>query len=96
VKDWTLSAIYSAQRGGALPTWLSLDPRIARDIGLKRGMRVTVLWEAFNLLDRPNRIVARDMLFDISGTQLRLNPLFRPTLEQTDSRTMQLAVRFSF
>jgi hypothetical protein len=96
VKDWTLSAIYSAQTGGELPKWMSLDPRIARDIGLKRGMRVTVLWEAFNLLDRPNRTFARDMLFGISGTRPRVNSLFGPTLEQIDSRSMQMAVRFSF
>ena len=96
VKDWTLSAIYTAQKGARPPAWISLDPRIARDIGLKRGTRVTVFWQAFNLLGRPNSAVASDMLFGLAGTQFLVDPLFGPALGQPDARAMQLAVRFSF
>jgi hypothetical protein len=95
VGDWTLSGVWTAQAGGRLPAWISLDPRIARDVELKAGARLTFFWEAFNLLDRPNTFAA-DMLFDTGGMPLQVNPLYGPALRQIDSRTMQVAVRFSF
>jgi hypothetical protein len=86
VEDWTLSGIYTAQSGRAstVPAWISIDPRIARDIDLRGGTRVTILWEAFNLMNRANRPV-RDPTFDALGAPLRV-----------DRRTTQMAVRFSF
>jgi len=86
VRDWTLSAIYTAQsRGGSsAPAWFSLDPRVARDIDLKRGTRVTLLWEAFNLLGRSNQTFW-DPTYDFLWTQPHI-----------DRRTTQVAARLSF
>lgn len=62
LEDWTLSGIFAFQTSGGR----SLDPRLARDIGLGGTRRVTLLWEAFNLLDsstvqmpRTHQIAAR-------------------------------------
>lgn len=86
VRDWTLSGIYTAQsgRGSSGPAWVSLDPRIARDIALKRGMRVTMLWEAFNLLGRSN-YTFWNPTYAFLGAQLRM-----------DRRATQVAARLSF
>jgi hypothetical protein len=46
LKDWTVSGVYAYQSSFGN----SLDPRIARDIDLANVLRVTLLWEAFNLL----------------------------------------------
>jgi outer membrane receptor protein involved in Fe transport len=79
-----------------LPASISFDPRIARDIRLGGDTRLTVIWEAFNLLNRPNYNVVNNVLYNVVGTQLRVNPLFGQTTGQTDPRIMQLAVKVSF
>jgi hypothetical protein len=86
VRDWTLSGIYTGQSGvgSSVPAWVSLDSRIARDIALKRGTRVTVLWEAFNLLDRSN-YTFWSPTYDVLTAQLRV-----------DGRRTQVAARLSF
>jgi outer membrane receptor protein involved in Fe transport len=78
-----------------LPASISFDPRIARDINLA-STRLTVIWEAFNLLNRPNYNSVNNTLYNLAGTQLRQNPQFGQTLTQTDPRIMQLAVKLSF
>jgi outer membrane receptor protein involved in Fe transport len=101
VSDWTLSAIYSAQSGvpfGELeiPAWVSVDPRIARDITLKGDMRVTLVWEAFNLLDHDNYLMLNDARYGLIGRPLQPSALFGDTIAWIEPRSMQLAVRFSF
>jgi hypothetical protein len=79
-----------------LPASISLDPRIARDIRFGDEMRLTLIWEAFNLLNRANYNVVNNVLYNVVGTQLRENTLFGQTTGQTDPRIMQLAVKLSF
>jgi hypothetical protein len=79
-----------------LPASVSLDPRIARDIRLGDEMRLTLIWEAFNLLNRANYNVVNNVLYNVVGTQLRENTLFGQTTGQTDPRIMQLAMKLSF
>jgi hypothetical protein len=78
-----------------LPASISLDPRIARDIGFG-DTRLTLIWEAFNLLNGANYNVVNNTLYNVVGTQLRQNPLFGQTTGQTDPRIMQLAVKLTF
>lgn len=78
------------------PAAVSLDPRIARDIRLGGNTRLTLIWEAFNLLNRANYNAVQQTLYNVVGSQLRQNPLFGQTLGQTDPRVMQLAVKLAF
>ena len=79
-----------------LPAWNSLDPRLARNIELKGKARVTLIWEAFNLLNRSNHTAVNDTMYLLVDTQLRVNPLFGQTLGWREPRVMQLAARVSF
>ena len=84
-----------------LPAAISLDPRIARDIAFSGTTRLTLIWEAFNLLNRANYNSVQQTLYNVfnqagAPTQLRQNPQFGQTLTQTDPRIMQLAVKLSF
>ena len=79
-----------------LSKWMSLDPRLARDIELKGDTRVTLMWEAFNLLNRPNHTAVNDTMYHLVETQLRANPLFGQALGWREPRVMQLAARVSF
>jgi hypothetical protein len=124
-RNWTLSAIYTAQTGQPYSAYAStdingdanrfndiapgttrnqyrfsasasLDPRVARDINLRGDTRITVIWEAFNLLNRANYNVVNQTLYNVVGTQLRANTLFGQTTGQTDPRIMQVAVKLNF
>jgi hypothetical protein len=79
-----------------LPASISLDPRVARDIAFGDRYRLTLMWEAFNLFNRANYNGVNLTLYNVVGTQLRLNPQFGQRLSQTDPRIMQLAVKLSF
>ena len=78
LEAWTLSAIYSAQTGA--PGWNALDARAARDLEMPGDTRVTLIWEAFNLLNRAN------------GSAIET----RRVTGQNGPRAMQLAVKLSF
>jgi hypothetical protein len=78
------------------PASTSLDPRVARDIGVGRATRLTLIWEAFNLLNRDNYNLVNQTLYSATGTALRLNPLFGDRTRTTDPRIMQLAAKVSF
>ena len=75
---------------------VSLDPRAARDISLGRTTRLTLIWEAFNLLNRDNYNLVSQTLYDATGTTLRRVREFGDRLAATDPRIMQLAVKLSF
>ena len=79
-----------------LPRQASLDPRVARSIGFGGTRELTLIWEAFNLLNRANYNVVNNTLYTVSGTTLTANPLFGQRTGQADPRIMQLAVKFGF
>ena len=79
-----------------LPTQISFDPRVARHIDLGGAKQLTLIWEAFNLLNRTNYTVVNNTLYTASGTTLTRNPLFGQFTGQADPRIMQLAAKFSF
>jgi len=81
-----------------LPAQISLDPRVARDIPFSGTTKLTLIWEAFNLLNRANFNSVQQTLYnaDLTTRVLRRNGQFAQELGQTDPRIMQLAVKFSF
>ena len=78
------------------PTHASLDPRAARSIPLGGTRELTLIWEAFNLLNRANYNVINNMLYSVAGTTLTRSTAFGQRTSQTDPRIMQLAVKFAF
>ena len=78
------------------PAQSSLDPRVARNINLGGTRELTLIWEAFNLLNRANYNVVNNTLYTVSGTTLTRNTLFGQRTGQADPRIMQLAVKFAF
>jgi hypothetical protein len=79
-----------------LPYQASLDPRIARRFQLGRSRQLLVIWEAFNISNRPNYTAADNTLYSISSGSLVRNPLFGGMTAQTNGRVMQLAARLVF
>jgi hypothetical protein len=127
LKDWNLSAIFTAQSGQPysayvsvdingdgnrfndvapgtkrnefrLPAQVSLDPRVARNFRLGGDRRLTLIWEAFNLLNRANYTVVSNTLYSGSAATRTLtnSPTFGQFTGQADPRIMQLAVKLSF
>jgi hypothetical protein len=79
-----------------LPFHLSFNPRASRDFHFGDGRKVSLIWEAFNLTNRPNYTAVDDILYTMTATGLQRNPLFRRATAQDEGRTMQLAARVSF
>jgi hypothetical protein len=79
-----------------LPFHMSFNPRVSRDFRFGEGRKVSLIWEAFNLTNRPNYIAVDDVLYTMTATGLQGNPLFRRPTAQDDGRTMQVAARVSF
>jgi carboxypeptidase family protein len=79
-----------------LPYQASLDPRIARRFQLGRSRQLLVIWEAFNISNRPNYTAADNTRYSISSGSLAPNRLFGRTTAQANGRMMQLAARFVF
>ena len=78
-----------------LPSIVTLDPRIARDVRL--GMlRLQVMWEAFNLLNRDNINGVDTTYYSVSGTTLTRGATFGRPLSSAGERIMQLAVKVVF
>jgi hypothetical protein len=78
-----------------LPSVVTFDPRVARDLPIGRG-RVQLIWEAFNLLNRDNITGVDATYYSVSGTTLTPGTTFgRPTVSAGE-RIMQLAVKISF
>jgi hypothetical protein len=55
-----------------------------------------VIWEAFNIWNRPNYTAADNTLYSIGAGSLSSNPLFGRKTAQANGRVMQLAARFVF
>jgi hypothetical protein len=79
-----------------LPWYMSFNPRAARDFRFGDNKKVTILWEAFNLTNRPNYVAVDDVLYTLTTTGLQSNPLFRRATAQDEGRMMQIAARLSF
>ena len=47
------------------PTQMSFDPRVARNIGIGGTRELTLIWEAFNLLNRANYNVVNNTLYTV-------------------------------
>ena len=79
-----------------LPWRISLNPRASRDFYFGTGRKVSLIWEAFNLTNRPNYVGADDVLYTMTATGLQRNPLFGRSTAQDDGRVMQLAAKVTF
>jgi len=78
-----------------LPSIVTFDPRITRDIAAGRT-RVQLIWEAFNLFNRDNINAVDTTYYSVTGTTLTPGTTFgRPTLSAGE-RIMQLAVKWTF
>jgi hypothetical protein len=78
------------------PWQASFDPRVSRRFDVGRARDVSVMWEAFNVANRPNYTAVDDTLYTVRRTGLERNPLFGRKTGQADGRIMQLAVRLTF
>lgn len=81
-----------------LPSLVSVDPRIARDIRLPGRVRAQLIWEAFNLLNRDN-INSVDVTYynvNVAARTLSPNPRFGEPVTSAGERIMQLALRLTF
>lgn len=79
-----------------LPYQSSLDPRVARRFGLGGSRQLHVIWEAFNVTNRPNYTAVDNTLYALRGSTLVRNPLFGRRTGQADGRIMQFAARLTF
>jgi hypothetical protein len=78
-----------------LPTIVTFDPRIARDIPLGQA-RLQLIWEAFNLFNRDNFNSLDSTYYSVSGTTLTRTTTFGRPLSSSGERIMQLAVKLMF
>jgi outer membrane receptor protein involved in Fe transport len=78
-----------------LPSQVTFDPRIARDIPLRKAT-LQLIWEAFNLLNRDNISGVRNTLYNVSGTTLTTVTNFQQPALSSGPRIMQLAVKLRF
>ena len=79
-----------------LPYQSSFDPRVTRRFGLGGTREVSLIWEGFNLTNRPNYTAADNVLYVWNGAALIQNPAFGRRIAQVDGRVMQLAARIRF
>ena len=72
-------------------------PAVASTSRRCRSIQLSVIWEAFNLTNRPNYTAADNTLYSLdASSSLMRNPLFRRKTGQGDGRVMQLAAKFAF
>lgn len=79
-----------------LPYQSSFDPRVARRFAVGASRQLSLIWEAFNLSNRPNYTAVDNTLYQLDGTSLIRNPLFGRTTAQAYGRMMQFAARITF
>ena len=78
-----------------LPSIVTFDPRIAREIPIG-PVRLQLIWEAFNLLNRDNISSVDATYYSVSGTTLTRTTTFGRPLLSTGERIMQLAAKLTF
>ena len=79
-----------------LPWRASADPRVSRTFALGGARRLNVIWEAFNVANRPNYTSVDNTLYWLDGSSLVRNPFFGRKTGQADGRVMQFAARLTF
>jgi hypothetical protein len=79
-----------------LPWQAEIDPRVSRQFSLGGTRRLALIWEAFNVANRPNYTSVDDIMSSLSGNTLVPNPQFRRKTGETAGRMMQLAAKFTF
>jgi hypothetical protein len=78
-----------------LPSQVTFDPRIARDIPVRK-VTLQLIWEAFNLFNRDNISAVRNTLYNVTGTTLTTLTNFQQPTVSAGPRIMQLAVKLRF
>jgi hypothetical protein len=78
-----------------LPSIVSFDPRISREIPAGRA-QIQVIWEAFNLFNRDNISAVDTTYYSVSGTTLTRGTLFGRPTASAGERIMQLAAKIVF
>src|SRR5581483_6437256 len=81
-----------------LPTQMSVDPRITRDINLFSGMRLQLIAEAFNVLNRHNVSNVNRTFYSYNATTKVFTPnaTFGVPSATSGQRIMQLAAKLTF
>ncbi|MEO7653063.1 MAG: TonB-dependent receptor, partial [Bryobacteraceae bacterium] len=88
------------------PGYATFDMRFSRDIHVwKERAKLKIIFEAFNLANRPNfgninpsvtAITTTQYNFNSTTRVFSLNPTFRQPLDTFDPRILQLAAKFTF
>ena len=78
-----------------LPSIVSFDPRIARDVRIG-ATRLQLIWEAFNLFNRDNISGVETAYYSVAGTTLTRGTLFGRPTATAGERIMQLAAKVTF
>ena len=81
-----------------LPSQLSIDPRVARDIGVWGGTKLQLIAEAFNVTNRHNVSSVNNTYyaFAASTNTLTRNAAFSTPTATSGQRVMQLAGKVTF
>jgi hypothetical protein len=80
----------------SLPSYSSLDLRIARDIPVVGRVKVQPLFEVYNLLNADNINSINTALYGVSGSVLTPNSSFGQPLGTAGQRIIQLALKVAF
>ena len=93
-----------ARNSFRLPSQVTVDPRVAKEIGIFAGARIQFIAEAFNLLNRSNVNNVRNTYYTVTNTagvptkftlQDGINPFGLPT-SSFGPRIMQFAAKVTF
>jgi hypothetical protein len=84
-----------------LPSQGSFDPRATRRFDIGGTRHLEVIWEAFNITNRPNYTAVDNTMYGLTcwaqcQPALVANPLFGRNTAQANGRMMQLAARLTF
>lgn len=82
-----------------LPNFVSLDPRVTRDIPIHERAKLQLIFEGFNILNRANFNSVRDTVFALSSSgpqTLNRQSNFGTPLSTAGPRILQLAVKVTF
>jgi len=90
-----------ARNSFRLPSILTVDPRITKDIPIYGRAKVQLIAEAFNVLDRDNVSIERNTYYGFAGGQLVPQPTallsgFGSASASAGPRIVQLAAKISF
>ena len=78
------------------PYQASFDPRVARRFRIGPAARLSLIWEAFNLTNRPNYTAVDNTLLQLTVPAPTQNPKFGEPTRQLNGRVMQVAARVIF